>query len=50
MSWAPVPALPAGLLEHLATVALSVWLLVFAGRLLWVENAASVAEHLRQAG
>lgn len=39
MSWAPDPALPSGLLEHLATVALSVWLLVFAGRLLWVENA-----------
>ena len=27
------PALPAGLFEHLATVVLSVWLLVFAGRL-----------------
>jgi len=27
------PVLPRGLLEHLATVALSVWLLVFAGRL-----------------
>ena len=33
MSWAGDSALPSGLLEHLATVALSVWLLVFASRL-----------------
>jgi hypothetical membrane protein len=36
MSLTPGPALPSGLLEHLATVALSVWLLVFAARLMWV--------------
>ena len=41
MSWAGDPALPRGLFEHLATVVLSVWLLVFAGRLVWVENAAA---------
>ena len=38
MSWAPDATLPSGLLEHLATVALSVWLLVFASRLVWAEN------------
>jgi hypothetical membrane protein len=32
--------LPVGLFEHLATVALSIWLLVFAGSLVWAENAA----------
>ena len=35
----PDPAWPRGLLEHLATVALSVWLLVLAGRLVWIEKA-----------
>ena len=51
MSWARDPALPPGLFEHLATVVLSVWLLVFAGRVVWVENApAGVTDHLRQAG
>jgi hypothetical membrane protein len=35
MSWAGGPAMPSGLLEHLATVALSIWLLVFASRLVW---------------
>jgi hypothetical membrane protein len=38
MSLAPDATLPSGLLEHLATVALSVWLLVFASRLVWAEN------------
>ena len=33
MSWAGGLALPAGLFEHLATVVLSMWLLVFASRL-----------------
>ena len=33
MSWAGELALPAGLFEHLATVVLAIWLLVFAGRL-----------------
>jgi hypothetical protein len=40
MSWAPGTTLPAGLLEHLATVALSVWLLVFAIRLRGVSQSA----------
>jgi hypothetical membrane protein len=39
MSWAGDLALPPGLFEHLATVILSVWLLVFAGRLVWVGKA-----------
>ena len=39
MSWAGDPSLPPGLFEHVATVVLSVWLLVFAGRLVWEENA-----------
>jgi len=33
------PGLPAGLLEHVATVVLSVWLLVFARRLAWMETS-----------
>ena len=36
------PALPSGLFEHLATVVLSVWLLVFASRLAWVEKTSLV--------
>ena len=43
MSWAKDPELPPGLFEHLATVVLSVWLLVFAGHLMWVENALAGA-------
>ena len=35
MSWAGDPALPSGLFEHLATLALSTWLLVFASRLIF---------------
>ena len=38
MSWARDPALPSGLFEHLATAVLSVWLLVFAIRLVWAEK------------
>jgi hypothetical membrane protein len=38
MSRATDPMLLPGLFEHLATVVLSVWLLVFAGRLVWVER------------
>lgn len=38
MSWAGNPSMPAGLFEHVATVALSVWLLAFASRLVWVKN------------
>lgn len=45
MSWAPSPALPSGLFEHLATVVLSGWLLVFAGRVLWVEPAATLVNY-----
>ena len=40
MSWASNPPLPPGFLEHLATVVLSIWLLMFAGHLVWGENAA----------
>jgi hypothetical protein len=40
MSWVS-PSAPRGLLEHLATVVLSVWLLVFAGRLVSAESAAA---------
>lgn len=40
MSWARDPALPQGLFEHLATVVLSVWLLVFAARVVWSTCAA----------
>ena len=51
MSLVRDPALPRGLFEHLATVVLSVWLLVFAGRLVWVENApARVTDHLPPVG
>jgi hypothetical membrane protein len=50
MLWAPGTALPSGLPEHVATVALSIWVLVFAGRLLWVEHPASVADPVRRAG
>ena len=42
MTWARDPAQLPGMFEHLATVVLSVWLLVFAGRLVWVENAPQV--------
>ena len=52
MSWGGQTTLPAGLLEHLATVVLSIWLLVFAGRLVGsdgdgargVRGAAGVIE------
>jgi hypothetical membrane protein len=50
MTWATDPALPPGLFEHLATVVLSVWLLVFAGRLVWAENAPGAPDYLRTAG
>jgi hypothetical protein len=40
MSWAGDPSLPPGLFEHVATVVLSIWLLVFAGRLVWEEDAS----------
>ena len=42
MSGTRSPALPQGLLEHLATAVLSVWLLVFASRLAWVEKTSPV--------
>ena len=35
------PALPSGLLEHLASIVLSVWLLVFAIRLVWIDVTAA---------
>ena len=51
MSLARDPAQTPGLFEHLATAVLSVWLLVFAGRLVWVANApAGVTDHVRPAG
>ena len=51
MSWAEDLALPRGLFEHLATVVLSLWLLVFAGRLVWAEDAtAGASDHFRTAG
>jgi len=51
MAWASDAALPSGLFEHLATVVLSVWLLAFAGRLVWAENATARApDYLRTAG
>ena len=51
MTWVSDPALPPGLFEHLATVVLSVWLLVFAGRLVRAENATARApDYLRTAG
>jgi len=39
MTWAGDLALPPGLFEHVATLVLSTWLLVFASRLLWAEGA-----------
>ena len=51
MSWARHPALPLGLFEHVATVILSVWLLVFASRLVWAENATTgITDYRRTAG
>jgi hypothetical membrane protein len=50
MSWAGDRALPPGLFEHVATVFLSMWLLVFAGRLLWAEKAAGLTDSLRTTG
>ena len=38
MTAAPGSTLPAGLLEHLATVSLSLWLLVVAARVFWLER------------
>jgi len=43
MTWGDVAALPAGLLEHLATVVLSVWLLLFAGRLRLARSEAGTS-------
>ena len=40
MTSAPSPTLPAGLLEHVATVSLSIWLLAVAARVLWLERAS----------
>lgn len=37
MSRAGDPPLPRGLLEHFATVVLSIWLFVFASRLVWAR-------------
>jgi hypothetical membrane protein len=42
MSGTGNPALPKGIFERVATVALSVWLLVFASRLVWVEKSSQV--------
>ena len=39
MSWASNLGVPPGLFEHVATAVLSVWLLVFASRLVWVTKA-----------
>ena len=51
MSWARHPAFPSGLFEHLATVALSVWLLLFASRLARTATAtAGVTDYVRTAG
>jgi hypothetical membrane protein len=50
MSWARDPALPRGLFEHVATVVLSIWLLVFAVRLLWIKNAAAGVPTICRAG
>jgi hypothetical membrane protein len=40
MTSAPGPTLPAGLLEHVATVSLSIWLLAVAARAAWLERAS----------
>jgi hypothetical membrane protein len=51
MSWTENPALPSGLFEHVATVVLSLWLFVFAARLVWAESGiAGVPDHIRTAG
>jgi hypothetical membrane protein len=42
MSWASHLGLPPGLFEHAATTVLSVWLLVFASRLVWVTKAGGL--------
>ena len=42
MSGTRNPALPKGVFEHVATVVLSVWLLVFASRLVWVGKSSQV--------
>ncbi len=45
LSWSSELSLPAGLFEHLATVALSIWLLVFASR---VISSSAVGQHQTQ--
>jgi len=43
MSWPGDRAPAPGLFEHVATAVLSIWLLVFAGRLVWVSRAMMAA-------
>jgi hypothetical membrane protein len=51
MSWTESTALPAALFEHVATMVLSMWLLVFATHLVWAEKkAAGVTDYLGTAG